>query len=242
MQIADPSKSRREKGAIQRYLIKKVYNSRYITSQGQKQDEKVSFHLEHLDRTHRLIQSQWLYVRDEDSNKDRSFTLRQSWLDTRCTEGAYVHLIGERHEKGQYIIDDSHGLLILHPDHLISALVVADSFGCLRRAVLQDRVKATSEASPPQVYGIILHEIFQEAMMANRWDTPWLRATIQTIVERHIEDLYAIQLNVDQAMEHLESKVGSLQAWAKVFVQAKPGVCACESFSTMSNVLTSNTG
>ena len=121
-------------------------------------------------------------------------------------------------------MDDAQNLLILHPDNLISATVVADSFSCTRRAVLQDRVKATGDASQPQIYGSILHEIFQEAMRANRWDTEWLDATIQTIAARYLEKLFEINVEVENAVNHLRSRVTELQAWAEVFVAAKPKV------------------
>jgi DNA replication ATP-dependent helicase Dna2 len=117
-------------------------------------------------------------------------------------------------------------MLILHPDHLISSTVVADSFSCTRRAVLQDRVKATNATSPPLVYGTILHEIFQAAMMANRWDSEWLNELIESIVKRHLEDLYTIKLQIPQAMEYLNSKMGELQSWAEVFVTSQPRVCS----------------
>lgn len=113
-------------------------------------------------------------------------------------------------------------MLILHPDHLISSTVVADSFTCMRRAVLQDRVKATSESSAPLVYGTILHEIFQAAMFANRWDTAWLYELIQLTVQKHLELLYTIKVRIPQAVEHLQSKMGELQCWAQLFVSAQP--------------------
>jgi DNA replication ATP-dependent helicase Dna2 len=116
-------------------------------------------------------------------------------------------------------------MLILHPDHLISSTVVADSFSCTRRAVLQDRVKATNTASPPLVYGTILHEIFQAAMMANRWHSEWLNELIETITKRHLEDLYTIKIQIPQAIEYLQSKMGELQSWAEVFVASQPKVC-----------------
>ena len=116
-------------------------------------------------------------------------------------------------------------MLILHPDHLISSTVVADSFSCTRRAVLQDRVKATSTASPPLVYGTILHEIFQAAMMANRWDSGWLNELIESITKRHLEDLYTIKIQTTQAVEYLQSKMGELQSWADLFVAYEPKVC-----------------
>ena len=116
-------------------------------------------------------------------------------------------------------------MLILHPDHLISATVVADSFSCTRRAVLQDRVKATNEANGPQVYGYILHEIFQEAMKANRWDLESLTKTIGVVASRYLETLFEINVEMVSAIEHLMSRVPELQSWAELFVTACPKVC-----------------
>ena len=115
-------------------------------------------------------------------------------------------------------------MLILHPDHLISATVVADSFSCTRRAVLQDRVKTTNEGSEAQVYGHILHEIFQEAMKANRWDTEWLTELIKFVASRYLETLFEINMDMTRTIDHLLSKVPELQAWAEIFVTARPKV------------------
>ena len=164
-----------------------------------------------------------LIVEEENTKVNRFVRLRGSWIDTRCTNGSFVHIIGE-FNRGTCIIDDAQGMLILHPDHLISALVVADSFGCLRKAVLQDRVKATSESSEPQVYGTILHELFQEALAANRWDDAWLDATIEALAEKHLEDLYAIRVDTKHAIGHLQSKKPALTSWARTFVKAEPSV------------------
>ena len=151
----------------------------------------------------------------------KAITLRDSWFDTRCSSGSYVHVIGEFNHLGQCFITDSDNMLILHPDHLVSALAVADSFSCMRKAVLQDRIKATSESSPPMLYGTVLHEIFQEAMKASRWDGDWLEELIDTLLARHIEELYQNNLNTDAARAHLRTKIPELQAWAEVFVKAK---------------------
>jgi DNA replication ATP-dependent helicase Dna2 len=151
--------------------------------------------------------------------------LRGTWVETSVTPKAFVHVIGVFDANGRCVIDDSSNLLILHPDHLISSTVVADSFGCTRRAVLQDRVKATSDPSAPLVYGTILHEIFQAAMLANRWDTEWLIDLIQSVATRHLEDLYTIKLQIPQAVEYLSSKIIELQSWAELFVSSQPKVC-----------------
>ena len=157
----------------------------------------------------------------EKSKDTRVIHLRGGWVDTPVTDKAYVHVIGD-FINDHIVIDDMHNMIILHPDHLISSTVVADSFECTRRAVLQDRVKATGESSGPMVYGTMIHEIFQAAMMANRWDTAWLHETIDNACQQHLEDLYKIKVQIPQAIEHLRSKMNELQSWARLFVAATP--------------------
>jgi DNA replication ATP-dependent helicase Dna2 len=153
----------------------------------------------------------------------KTLSLRDGWVETPVSKGHYVHVIG-KFEGNTCIIDDVQHMLILHPDNLVSSTVVADSFSCIRRAVLQDRVKATSESTAPLVYGTILHEIFQAAMMENRWDTPWLSEVIKTMCFKHLEDLYTIKVQIPQAIEHLRSKMNEMQGWAKQFISLKPNV------------------
>ncbi|KAL1791820.1 hypothetical protein ACET3X_009571 [Alternaria dauci] len=196
--------SHQDNRAIQRYLIKRVDESSYTTDRGYSMPEKV------------------LLVEEEKTKLFKAITLRQAWFDTPCTTGSFVHVIGDFTNAGQCVIDDHHNMLILHPDHLISSTVVADSFGCLRRAVLQDRVKATSKANAPMLYGTLLHELFQEALKANRWGSGFLSETIEKLLPRHLETILEINSTCEAVQEHLSSKLPELQAWAKIFVRADP--------------------
>lgn len=154
----------------------------------------------------------------------KTIHLRGDWLDTSVNADAFVHVIGVFQPTGECIVDNNHNILILHPDQLISATVVADSFTCMRRAVLQDRVRATSEASPPLVYGTLLHEIFQEAMLSNRWNDNFLNALIVKITGKHVEDLYKIRVSMSDACEHLRSKMTEMKHWAAAFITDNPKV------------------
>ncbi|KAL7925211.1 DNA replication factor Dna2 domain-containing protein [Trichoderma austrokoningii] len=189
---------------IQRYLVTSVLDGEYVDQYNRVSPEKI------------------LLIQADGSKTTRTVQLRGSWYDTPAHADAYVHVIGEFSFKGQCVVDDAQNLLILHPDQLVSATVVADSFGCTRRAVLQDRVKATSEASPPLVYGTMLHEIFQEALLANRFDLGYLSELIDKNIDKHIEDLYTIKMSVAAAKEHLQSKMTELSYWAKSFVSSQP--------------------
>lgn len=136
-------------------------------------------------------------------------------------------------------MDNSSNMIILHPDHLISATVVADAVGCQRRAVLQDRIKATSDISKPQVFGHILHEVFQEAMKANRWELEWLRTMVEGVLVRYVESLYAIRTSMIEAVEYVMSKIPELKAWAEMFLRPKPSVSSLSnSYSSKRFLLT----
>jgi DNA replication ATP-dependent helicase Dna2 len=163
-----------------------------------------------------------LLVQDERTKIKKAVILRESWFDSPCSKGAYIHLTGNFDAAGQCIVDDAHNMIILHPDHLISATVVADSISCQRRAVLQDRIKNSSDISKPQVFGNIFHELFQEAMKVNKWNLSSLRALVEAILVRHVEDLYLIQMSIPEAIEYMMSRVPALKTWAEVFLRTTP--------------------
>ncbi|EQB56867.1 hypothetical protein CGLO_03083 [Colletotrichum gloeosporioides Cg-14] len=172
-----PSTTATKPKAIQRYLVTNVLESEYTDDRDRSRMEKI------------------LIVQKDNSKTMRTIHLRGDWFETPAHPKAYVHVIGDFSADGRCIIDDSQNILVLHPDQLVSATVVADSFSCMRRAVLQDRVKATSEATAPLVYGTMLHEIFQEALMANKWDLRFLSTIIDKVIDKHVEDLYKIKLD-----------------------------------------------
>ncbi|CCC09829.1 unnamed protein product [Sordaria macrospora k-hell] len=190
--------------AIQRYLVTNVLESSYTDDRGRELPEKI------------------LIVQADRTNSVRTIYLRGDWFDTPASVSAYVHIIGEFEDQGKCIVDNNQNMLILHPDQLISSTVVADSFSCMRRAVLQDRVKATSDLSPALVYGTILHEIFQEALVANKWDPAFLTNVINKTLEKHLEDLYILKVSMDDAKSHVQSKMPELRSWAQLFVTSQP--------------------
>lgn len=92
------------------------------------------------------------------------------------------------------------------------------------------------------LYGTMLHEVFQQAMQVNIWDSDTITSIINKIVSSHVEDLYNVKLSTAQAVEHLQSKMPELQAWAAIFVRAKPGVCdALQDARNFTDILISQT-
>ena len=174
-------------------------------------------------------------MQNEETKFSKAIILRQVWIDTPCLPDSYVHLIGDFDRFGQCVVDNTQNLLILHPDYLISSTVVGDSFTCTRKAVLEARVKATSDANQATLYGHLLHEIFQEALKANKWDDDFMASLIEKIATRSLESLFELQIEIPVAVEQLKARAVELQAWAKIYVAAKPKVWLFSSYSADAN-------
>jgi DNA replication ATP-dependent helicase Dna2 len=164
-----------------------------------------------------------LHLQGEKSSTLSTAHLRDDWITTRVDKGDTVNVVGKFTDE-TCIIDHNSGFLILHPDNLVSSTHVADSFKCIRRAVLQDQIKVTGETSKPLVYGSIIHELFQQAISVMDFSTAHLESIIDALVLQHIEQLYSINIEPTQATTELREKIHLLQSWAELFVAPEPSV------------------
>lgn len=164
-----------------------------------------------------------LRLQQDKTNEPCTLHLRDDWINTPVETGNTINVIGI-FSNNTCVVDNPSGLVVLHPDNLVSSTHVADSFKCIRRAVLQDQVKATGETSKPLVYGSIIHELFQQAISVMDFSTAHLEAIVDTLVVQHIEQLYSINITPANATIDLREKIWLLQAWAEVFVAAQPSV------------------
>lgn len=138
-----------------------------------------------------------------------------------------VHVVGTFDRNDTIVVDNAQNYLIIDPDYLMSATVVADTVGCMRKAVMQERVKATGDISKAMVYGNILHAVFQAGLEDNDFSTGNLEHHIDQILLANIQSLYQLREEIPElsvAKHYVMSKLPLLQAWADLYVGGKPKV------------------
>lgn len=123
-----------------------------------------------------------------------------------------------------FVVDRSLGLVILHPDILVSSTKVADSSHCTRKALLQEIIRSTGPPTPSLVYGNMLHEVMQRSFTANRWDDTFRKDVINSIIAEHGADLWSMDLSFDAARENVLEKSKDFESFADRFVADKPKV------------------
>ncbi|KAK3669509.1 DNA replication endonuclease-helicase Dna2 [Recurvomyces mirabilis] len=199
---------------LRRYKVTSIRDGDYTNANGRRCSERVV-----LAEHHR-------------TSKPTAITLRDSWsLSTIVNVGNIVHvaeipgLPTSADPPGQITIGDheNSALLIIHPDSMLSATTVGDSFDCVRKAVFKEHIKATSEANTGMVYGSILHEVFQQALLANDMDHGLVELVERTI-QNHVEGLWELGMkDTVLAREEVLAKMGELAGWAKAYVAEQPG-------------------
>jgi DNA replication ATP-dependent helicase Dna2 len=134
----------------------------------------------------------------------------------------------------------SNNLLILHPDTLVSATRASDAHFCRRKAVLQEKVRSSSESSPALVYGNLLHELFQSCFLAmaepsdakvedkvkEAFSLHRREAEIDRLlkVPKNIESLFTIHVELDEARNHLREKSVTFAEFANMYIGQLPKV------------------
>ncbi|BGP10813.1 DNA replication ATP-dependent helicase/nuclease DNA2 [Rhodotorula toruloides] len=159
----------------------------------------------------------------------RQVALCDDWVDTPVVTGDIVNLVGDFNLAAKDTplqLTRSHGLLILHPDILVSSTKVADSSHCTRKAVLQEIIRTVGGSTPSLLYGIMLHSLMQSCMMKGRWDDEYRHGKIDEVVKEYGGQLWTIDVGFEKAKEELLNRSKDFEAFAERFVGEKPKVDA----------------
>ncbi|KAJ1978736.1 DNA replication endonuclease-helicase Dna2 [Dimargaris xerosporica] len=149
--------------------------------------------------------------------------LREDWYNTAVEVGDYVHIVGDYALPTSIrVIDNAHGFAIVHPDCLISCTHLANAFTCLRRSVLQDRVRDPTDINVAMVHGLLMHDLLEAAIRINDFSPEFFEADILRVVTLHTQDLFLVGETEDKAIAYLKEWSPILRQWADTYIGPEP--------------------
>ncbi|RVW22625.1 DNA replication ATP-dependent helicase/nuclease DNA2 [Vitis vinifera] len=95
-------------------------------------------------------------------------------------------------------------------------VVVAASFSCSRRTVLDERLKC-SEHSTAALIGTLLHQIFQAGLIREIPTKVFLEEYARIVVQKNLESLYACGVNEDDMYKTLIEATPRILNWIVLF-------------------------
>ncbi|KAI8599104.1 DNA replication factor Dna2-domain-containing protein [Dissophora ornata] len=166
-----------------------------------------------------------LVAQETKDNTPFLIILRESWTSSRVTSGDIVHVIRAFiHQSGvaELILDNAQGYLIVRPDSLVPTSVLAESFSCIRKPIVDMRARKADESTVPLIHGTMLHELFQQSLRSNNFSTGFMESTIDAIIKAHLNDLCLVNESIETARESLSQLIPSCQDWASRYLRASP--------------------
>lgn len=168
-----------------------------------------------------------LRVFDEVETQEAVVILRDSWLGTTVGIGDYINLVGDPEPVAgdgalKWIVNDTRNFLILHPDTLISSTQIAEIVNCVRKAVVDDRIKRAGDFNMAALLGTMMHELIQSSLKQGDLSDEFIaRETVRIVADR-IEQLYFLGQNEEVAKNHLADLTRSYKQWAASYLAEYP--------------------
>ncbi|KAK8964605.1 hypothetical protein KSP40_PGU019489 [Platanthera guangdongensis] len=154
------------------------------------------------------------------TGEERALYLCDEWFYSIIGPGDTVHVVGKFDEDGKCVVSHNENLVVIFPDILVSGTRVASSFNCPRRAVLDERLKA-SEHSTAALLGTLLHQMFQAGLLKDLPTRHFLEERAAIILQQNIENLYACDANQTAISAQLLDAIPRILNWIKCFRDMK---------------------
>lgn len=245
-----------------RACVKRVFEETYVLK-GQEHTQKVlELNLVHgcLPTTQcTSILNQSMYMQEQlqhDPPVQCYVRLRDEWMSLTINPDDMLHLIGHWEmidgapvmTLATFVPDtakESQHLLILHPDTIISASRLASVASCMRKSMLQERIRSPVESTYVAVLGTCVHAVFQACLTASigegegepcadvqaplAWDRlgNFSRAFLTAEIERQLSDaqeaLIRVNVSTNDARADLCAAVPSIVAFGERFLAYRDG-------------------
>ncbi|CAN8062186.1 unnamed protein product [Agarophyton chilense] len=181
-----------------------------------------------------------------------TIALCEDWMSSDVKQGDVVRII-LTHPDGTFqtwdtdvyqstnpvLVTNELHFFVHHPDTLVSATSVADSFFCLRKAVISHRSPSgmpqdSVVASEAAVFGNLIHDMFQFILASDSSTRDYTSAecvsqtggvdtlsffeAVEDVLDRNYESLYAAEVLDQNARRVLHKVIPNIIEWYKVFM------------------------
>lgn len=152
--------------------------------------------------------------------------LKDGWYSTPVQSGDLVNVFSESWTYEQFdgtihqccTLSFSEGILILHPDTILSITRLSTMFDCPRKAVLEERLGG-GPSNKWAVLGTLVHELFQSYItMAQDVSDDGLAGLIDSIISNSLEKLCEIQSTETEMKMLMAETIPALRKWRHSFM------------------------
>ncbi|KAE8982226.1 hypothetical protein PF005_g17055 [Phytophthora fragariae] len=166
----------------------------------------------------------------DDQDAQLEAMLTEDWFDVHVEAGDTINIVfTEQDRNGLFSqdgnnaptrphssriqVDNMHNVVVVHPDILVSPTRVTTSFGCLRRAVIQETLAVSGTTGEKAFLGTLKHDLFEYAVRNGLYSAEGLFQEAKRIVHSNILGLVECGLNEEKALLELQRVIEDYRSW-----------------------------
>ncbi|KAI8970649.1 Dna2-domain-containing protein [Trametes punicea] len=164
------------------------------------------------------------------SKEMRLIILQDDWTHADVRIGDTANVIGEWAKSSatsyggrtSITVSSKHNFFIHHPDVLLTATSLSNASQCLRKPLLSQMVRSSSDVTPSLIWGNMLHEVMQTCLSEAKWDDQFIDKHIAEIARRGLGELLRIHMCIDQAIVEVKARARGIKAFAEKYIAPSP--------------------
>ncbi|GLI58557.1 hypothetical protein VaNZ11_000304 [Volvox africanus] len=154
--------------------------------------------------------------------------LRDMWADQEVEPGDTVNVVGGRvlaDVTCKFLeVSATEGLLILHPDVLLSGTTVCTAIRCARQAWVQERV-ASGPGGEKALIGSMLHELLQRSLraaIAGKLDKNVMITEARSILATNTDKMLESQQDEASVLAYIMQQLDAIISWCNSYITPNP--------------------
>ena len=178
-----------------------------------------------------LKEVECLIIENDISNLDFPLKvfIRGDWLHSKIEDECLLNIIGPV-KNGEIIIDDYENYLVIEPDILINTTGIADSFTCMRRAVLSYRNQTAVDDNKPSsslIVGSIVHELVEASFKTGSFkEINELDPLLNSLIIKSIEKIFCCEKDEMFVKAKVIETMKNFPKWCALYIRKFPAIHA----------------
>ncbi|CAG8481288.1 21386_t:CDS:2 [Rhizophagus irregularis] len=216
---------------VQHNKVQLTGDCKSIKIQATKYNEKVKENIDNLERNEdkptfqNLSKIHNLLVVDvKDTHKSKKVTLINENNLEEFLLNLYdtVSIFGEFKHRTCTANDTNNVIIIVNPDILVSSTCVSEAYGCMRRAILKERISSGNFNTASAILGTLSHEYFQDCLKHNDFSSSYMDLTLKQIMKKNIPKLYFANLKESKVIKELSERKTIYHNFAECYIGQVP--------------------
>ena len=157
------------------------------------------------------------------AGRKKTLTLKGSWASAVVNVDDIINVDATWRPDDTAVVDDKEGLVVVHPDILVSGTAIVSALFCMRKAYLSEKFRGQEGGNRVMLIGTAVHELLQEVVKQKCYSKHAILSILDQIMTtpRMMSDILSLSLSEADIRKEVEEFVVHIQFFVKRFIMGE---------------------